>query len=206
MHVHGFLGAFERLAEANAAMLRALSGTGVDLVGVDPSMTLTYRGEYVEALGRDVAPPVLLLQEWLARRLPPARPPAEDAPRYQLLPHCTERTNAAGAPREWQDVFAALGLRLEVLAAGCCGMAGTYGHEAEHRDTSALIYSQSWRAQVGAGAASGRLLATGYSCRSQVKRLDGLALPHPAHALLAALDTRARAAGEQAGNLAAAHV
>jgi hypothetical protein len=32
-----------------------------------------------------------------------------------------------------------------------------------------------------------RLLATGYSCRSQAKRLDGAALPHPAQALLAAL-------------------
>ncbi len=66
LHVHGFLGGFARTAAANAAMLRELAGTGVPLVGIDPSMTLTYRGEYPEA-GVE-APPVLLLQEWLARR------------------------------------------------------------------------------------------------------------------------------------------
>ena len=37
------------------------------LVGIDPSMTLTYRAEYAEALERDL-PKVLLLQEWLASR------------------------------------------------------------------------------------------------------------------------------------------
>jgi Fe-S oxidoreductase len=192
MHVHGMLGPFARLAEANAAMLRALAHTGVDLVGIDPSMTLTYRSEYVEAVGQDAVPQVLLLQEWLARRTN-LKPAPDDARPYQLLPHCTERTNAPAAPRQWQEVFAALGLRLEVLASGCCGMAGTYGHETEHRDTSALIYAQGWQQKVAARAGTSRLLATGYSCRSQVKRLDGISLPHPAQAVLAALAAPAAA-------------
>ena len=68
-------------------------------------------------------------------------------------------------------------------------MAGTYGHEAEHRDTSERIYALSWRRHV-AEEQAGRLLATGYSCRSQAKRLDGVALPHPAQALLRALRPR----------------
>ena len=67
LHVHGFLGAFGRVAAANAAVLRALAETGVALVGIDPSMTLTYRAEYAEALGATALPQVLLLQEWLAR-------------------------------------------------------------------------------------------------------------------------------------------
>ena len=189
LHVHGFLGAFGRVAAANAAGLRALVETGVDLVGIDPSMTLTHRAEYAEALGGRAPPKVLLLQEWLAKR-------ALDGPRaapalHRLLPHCTERTTATASMGDWQSVFAKHGLRLEVLAAGCCGMAGTYGHEAEHRDTSERIYGMSWARHVAAPDGAGRLLATGYSCRSQAKRLDGVALPHPAQALLQAL----RAAG-----------
>lgn len=66
-------------------------------------------------------------------------------------------------------------------------MAGTYGHEAKHRDSSARIYELSWRHHVAAEPPAGRLLATGYSCRSQAKRFDGVALPHPAQALLRAL-------------------
>ena len=50
LHVHGFLGPFARIAARNAAMLRDLAETGVDLVGLDPSMTLTYRSEYPSAL------------------------------------------------------------------------------------------------------------------------------------------------------------
>ncbi|MDO9712793.1 D-2-hydroxyglutarate dehydrogenase YdiJ [Paracraurococcus lichenis] len=185
LHVHGFLGAFGRVAAANAAGLQALAETGVALVGIDPSMTLTYRAEYAEVLGGRNLPQVLLLQEWLARQ-------EMDGPRaapahYRLLPHCTERTTATASLRDWQSVFTRHGLRLEVLAAGCCGMAGTYGHEAEHRDTSERIYGLSWRHHVTSEGQAGHLLATGYSCRSQVKRFDEVALPHPAQALLHAL-------------------
>ena len=73
LHVHGFLGAFERLAAANARMLHELAAAGVNLVGLDPSMTLTYRAEYPGALDASEVPTVLLVQEWLARhreRLP----------------------------------------------------------------------------------------------------------------------------------------
>ncbi|MGV7029672.1 D-2-hydroxyglutarate dehydrogenase YdiJ [Methylobacterium symbioticum] len=182
LHVHGFLGRFARLAEANADDLGQLAATGIDLVGLDPSMTLTYRSEYRQALpGRDL-PRVHLVQEWLAGRLNGVRP-APEAESYWLLPHCTERATAQPALADWATVFAALGLRLSVLPSGCCGMAGTYGHEAEHRAMSERIYGLSWAGHVAAKGRSGHLLADGYSCRSQVKLVDGLRLPHPVEIL-----------------------
>jgi Fe-S oxidoreductase len=63
-------------------------------------------------------------------------------------------------------------------------MAGTYGHEAEHRATSERIYSLSWAHHVAEFARDGKLLATGYSCRSQVKLIDDIRLLHPVQALL----------------------
>lgn len=188
MHVHGFLGRFARVAGRNAAMLQALAAEGVPLVGLDPSMTLTYRSEY-RALGADRVPRVELVQEWLAGRLDelPERPGTADREPFLLLPHCTERTNAAGAPGAWQRVFRRLGLDLTVLGSGCCGMAGTYGHEARHRATSERIYALSWQEKVAAHGREGRLLATGYSCRSQAKLVDGIALPHPVEVLRAAV-------------------
>jgi Fe-S oxidoreductase len=62
-------------------------------------------------------------------------------------------------------------------------MAGTYGHEAEHRAMSERIYGLSWAGHVAGMGRSGRLLADGYSCRSQVKLVDGLRLPHPVEIL-----------------------
>ncbi len=194
LNVQGFLGAFERTAEKQARRLRTLAEFGVPLVGIDPAMTLTYRQEYVQALGPDAVPEVLMVQEWLvtlAARLAPARR-ADDVPpvAYRLLAHCTEKTTAPGSPGAWQQVFAAFGLKLELVATGCCGMSGTYGHEARNLDTSKIVYAQSWQKVVEDATNRDRLLATGYSCRSQVRRLSDRALPHPLQALLTELKRR----------------
>ncbi|MGY4235895.1 FAD/FMN-containing dehydrogenase/Fe-S oxidoreductase [Bradyrhizobium sp. USDA 4449] len=187
LHVHGFLGAFIRTASRNAAMLRDLAATGVELVGVDASMTLTYRSEYGMLPEADRPPPVHLVQEWLAGHLDAIAESAKSNEEYLLLPHCSERSIALTSLRSWQSAFAAAGASLRVLSSGCCGMAGTYGHEAEHRATSEKIYDMSWRGHVERWASGGRLLATGYSCRSQVKLIDRERLRHPAQALLVCL-------------------
>ncbi|MDT8879883.1 FAD-binding and (Fe-S)-binding domain-containing protein [Halomonas saccharevitans] len=196
LDVQGFQGAFARTAEKQARRLRTLAEFGVPLVGIDPAMTLTYRQEYVKALGPDAVPEVLMLQEWLvtmastlAHRVAPGEHDQRD-PGFRLLSHCTEKTNAPGSPKAWQQLFAAFDLELELLSTGCCGMSGTYGHEARNLETSRTIYAQSWQPQVESEANAGRLLATGYSCRSQAKRFSDQALPHPLQALLGWLKQR----------------
>ena len=189
LQVQGFLGAFERTAAKQAERLRTLARFDIPLVGIDPAMTLTYRQEYVKALGNEAVPEVLMLQEWLATRintLESSRLKLTD-PGFKLLSHCTEKTNAPGSPKAWQQVFAAFGLELELMATGCCGMSGTYGHETRNAATSKTIYAQSWQPQVETQENSGKLLATGYSCRSQVKRYSQQVLLHPLQALLTAL-------------------
>ncbi|WP_110668655.1 FAD-binding and (Fe-S)-binding domain-containing protein [Salinicola halophilus] len=194
LQVQGFLGRFARTAERQAKRLKALERFGVPLVGIDPAMTLTYRQEYVKTLGPDAVPPVSLLQEWLlglgSGVLPAdwssAAAKAFD-PGYRLLSHCTEKTNAPGSAKAWQQLFAHFDLSLELMDTGCCGMSGTYGHETRNRETSEAIYDLSWREPVEAEGADGRLLATGYSCRSQVKRLSERTLAHPLQALLRAV-------------------
>jgi len=63
-------------------------------------------------------------------------------------------------------------------------MAGTYGHESINVDTSKKIYALSWAQVVNNPANNGKLTATGYSCRSQTKRIDQVKLPHPVQVLL----------------------
>jgi Fe-S oxidoreductase len=190
LQVQGFLGAFERAARFNAQSLRQLQQYGVPLVGLDPAMTLVYRQEYSKTLASEDTPTVILPQEWLANVLPrqEAEPVAEV---YQFLPHCTEKTNEPASVGLWQQVFERLGLKLEVLASGCCGMSGTYGHETRNVQTSAVIYGQSWQPLVAKFGAA-RLVADGYSCRSQVKRLDGQVVLHPLQVLLGHLKSRDR--------------
>ncbi|KPM82043.1 FAD-binding and (Fe-S)-binding domain-containing protein [Cobetia sp. UCD-24C] len=190
LQVQGFTGAFQRTARAQADRLKAIADFGVPLVGIDPAMTLTYRQEYVKTLGPDAVPDVLLLQEWLIslRKLLPVGVTktvlGKMDPGMKLLSHCTESTNAPGSAKAWQQVYSAFGLKLETIATGCCGMSGTYGHEARNLETSRAIYDLSWKAVVEDDANQGKLVASGYSCRSQSKRFSGSQLPHPLQALL----------------------
>ena len=63
-------------------------------------------------------------------------------------------------------------------------MAGLYGHERANRPTSEAIYQLSWSKLVSDPRHTGRILATGYSCRSQASLMDGANLPHPIQILL----------------------
>lgn len=187
LHVHGFLHWFGKVAKRQADLLRALAAENVSLVGVDPAMTLTFRSEYEYVLGKGVTPKVQLLQEWLMEHqehLNQQKAQFKTDGVFRLMPHCTEKTNAPASVTAWQKVFATLGQKLEVVATGCCGMSGTYGHETANRATSSKIFDQSWRGPVMSQDNQGRLAATGFSCRSQTKREAFVKLPHPAQLLL----------------------
>lgn len=184
LHVQGFLGAFARTALRNTAMLRTLAASGIPLVGLDPAMTLVYRQEYLKAPGCEDCPRVALPQEWLVEALHGVKTTrlVESQPHFRLLGHCTEKTNAATSADLWTKVFEHVGLALVPQVSGCCGMSGTYGHESRNQVTSRTIFEQSWGPLID--QTREELLATGYSCRSQVQRLRSAKLRHPIEALL----------------------
>lgn len=184
LHVHGFMKRFAKVAKQNVEMLRKFEAAGVALIGVDPSMTLTYRQEYAQVVDGEL-PKVHLLQEWLVEQQADLKSHQLTSDRnFRLMSHCTEKTNAAPSVKQWQTIFDAVGLNLDTVATGCCGMAGTFGHEADNLDRSKQIYAQSWQPILASASSDDELLATGYSCRTQVKRMDQKQLKHPAQALL----------------------
>lgn len=187
LHIHGFLNWFTKVARRNAKMLNKFSDAGVPLVGVDPSMTYTYREEYKKILQNDpresAAPSVKMLQEWLVTHKHRLQDKATDKPQaFVLLPHCIEQSHATKERDLWRTLFEALGHSLDIKSLGCCGMSGTYGHEARNVETSKKIYQLSWHKPVSE-IPEQQLLATGYSCRSQIKREDGKRVRHPFQAL-----------------------
>lgn len=185
LQVHGFLKAFAKAADTNATQLNGLASSGIPLMGIEPAMTLAYRAEYKKVLG-DNAPKVRLIQEWLAEQNEQLVSKVRDfkTAEFSLLAHCTEKTNAVSSIKDWQTIFTTLGQTLNVIETGCCGMAGTYGHEADNVETSKKIYALSWSQVVNNPSNTGKLTATGYSCRSQAKRIDNVKLPHPVQILL----------------------
>ena len=188
LHVHGMLSRFKHVAQKNAQMLNGFANQGLALIGIDPSIVLSYKSEYKQCLPERDCPEVELLQTWLAKHVGHCDlsqlPEQALGGHYYLLPHCTEKTNAGDSLAQWQKVFEQLGQTLSVVPAGCCGMAGTYGHEQRNLANAKKIYTLSWQEPVETWSPTGKLVATGYSCRSQIKRFHTQTIKHPAQILL----------------------
>jgi len=190
LHVKGFLKQFRKVVEKNINWLSYAARCGIPFVGLDPSVVLTYRDEYLNILGENKLPfEVLLPQEFLVKKykkLPGhVVSKSKKIQEYQLLGHCAEKTGAQLSQELWQDVFEAFGLSLELIPVGCCGMAGTYGHETDHFEESRGIYNLSWSKKIPEDPLIRQnILASGFSCRSQVKRFEGFRPLHPLQALL----------------------
>ncbi|ELY2497803.1 FAD-binding and (Fe-S)-binding domain-containing protein [Cronobacter muytjensii] len=183
-HIKGFLQRFAKTARKTADFLNRVAALGMPLVGVDPALVLCYRDEYKQTLGAERGDfHVQLVHEWLTTALA-ARPaaPVAGEPWY-LFGHCTEVTALPATAGQWAAIFAKFGAKLEGVNVGCCGMAGTYGHEVNNHKNSLGIYELSWH-QAMQRLPRARCLATGYSCRSQVKRIEGSGVRHPLQALL----------------------
>ncbi len=183
-HIKGFLHSFKKTATQSSRYLNRLSELGIPMLGPDPAMVLCYRDEYAQIL-KDTRGPfkVLLLHEWLLSILPQQQPCLDMNKKFYLFAHCTEKTANPSTHEDWMRIFRHFGAELKPVSVGCCGMAGTYGHSAKNIRDSKGIYALSWQPAL-ANLPEKQCLVSGYSCRSQVKRLDGKRLHHPLQALL----------------------
>ncbi|STO53833.1 FAD linked oxidase domain-containing protein [Canicola haemoglobinophilus] len=203
MHIKGFLKRFAKTAKNQADFLNRMSKLGLSLVGVDPAIVLSYRDEYKEILGNERGDfKVITAHEWLTQELNAGKLAQqftqimqkndrtfeadvgeEKAQKWHLFPHCTESSAMPNSPKEWQQIFSAFGQDLQTENVGCCGMAGTFGHETNNIEMSKEIYHLSWAKKLQ-GKNPEHCLATGYSCRSQIKRMAHWQPKHPIQALL----------------------
>ncbi|WP_370965527.1 D-2-hydroxyglutarate dehydrogenase YdiJ [Enterobacter wuhouensis] len=183
-HIKGFLNRFAKTAQKTSDFLNRVAQLGIPMVGVDPALVLCYRDEYKQTLGDKRGDfHVMLVHEWLPAALQDTASRDVSGEPWYLFGHCTEMTALPGAPAQWAAIFARFGAKLESVSVGCCGMAGTYGHEVKNHASSLGIYELSWH-QAMQRLPRSRCLATGYSCRSQVKRVEGNGVRHPLQALL----------------------
>ena len=182
-HIKGFLSRFAKNAKSTADFLSMVAELGVPLVGVDPALVLCYRDEYLEVLGDKRGEfDVLTVHEWLHPRLGEFDVQSNDSEAWYLFAHCTEKTKMPNAEKEWGAIFTHFGATLNTVPVGCCGMAGTFGHEVDKFQMSKDIYGLSWKPRLE-DLPKERCLVTGYSCRSQVKRFEGEKLAHPLQVL-----------------------
>ena len=184
-HVKGMLPRFQRRAEAAVARLRELASLQLPVISIESTQALLFRQEYPAVTDCAGIAKVQTLAEYLATT--DIRLTVKQAPTVHLFSHCTEKTQLTESVGQWQHIFKRFGIELKAISTGCCGMAGSYGHESEHAAESRVLFEQSWQDSLAQARQRGLVCATGFSCREQTGKLSGERVPDPATVLLALL-------------------
>jgi glycerol-3-phosphate dehydrogenase subunit C len=136
----------------------------------------------------------LLLEEFLARECD-----VTDHPQRLKLPlgavaqpsalvhgHCHQK--AFGTLKAMRKLLGQVPqLQVQWIESSCCGMAGSFGYEAEHYDDSLAMAELSLLPAVRAAAPEALLVASGTSCRHQIRDGAQRESMHLAQLLQAAL-------------------
>ncbi len=161
----------QRLREA-MRVLGPYVERAVPIVGLEPGCILTFRDELPrlfpgDTVAQALAEGTFLLDEFLARKAPAYVPPPYQG-RALLHGHCHQKA-IAGLKHETALLERVSGLKLEVLDAGCCGMAGAFGYEAGHYDISKTLAERVLVPAIRRSDPGAIVISDGFSCRSQVR-------------------------------------
>ena len=145
---------------------------GIPIVGLEPSCILTFRDELPSLFPEDTRATALasnsfLLDELLARETPDFLPP-ELRRRTIVQGHCHQKA-IAGIGDEVALLSRAAGAELDVLDAGCCGMAGAFGYDRAHFEISKTIGERVLFPAINKAPPDAIIVADGFSCRSQIR-------------------------------------
>ena len=191
------LGQVEEARREAARMLEALRPaleSGVPIVGLEPSCILSLRDEHLKlGLGdaaQALAKQVYLFEEFIARehdrKNMSLNLKAVSLPKALVHGHCHQK--AVGAMKSLRKVLRLIPeLEFEFIEASCCGMSGSFGLDAEHRDVSMQMAEVDLLPAVRAAGDDTALLANGFSCRHQIEEGAGRKPLHVAVLLREAL-------------------
>ena len=179
------------LAERNVSALLDHAESGTPIVGTEPSCVLTLRDEYPLLLRDEAAATVasqaLLFDEWLVRELNQEDSPQifdGDHGKLMLHAHCHQK--ALAGFDQTLNVLRQAGYEPTAIDSGCCGMAGSFGFEAEHYEISRKMGEYklfpALRDSAGTPAA-----ITGVSCRQQIGHFTDIEPRHVVEYLADAL-------------------
>jgi len=181
-----------RVLDALAPAARA----GTWIVGLEPSCIYTLRDEAPALLPGDdadvVAERAVLLeefldQEWAQGHTLPFKPLKRR--RLKVHGHCHQK--AFGTVNASVRMLERIpDLTVEEIPSGCCGMAGAFGYQAEHYDVSMAMAELDLLPAVRVTDETTEIVASGTSCRAQIRDGTGRTALHPAVLLQRALTER----------------
>jgi Fe-S oxidoreductase len=170
----GLLGSARRLLERNLRVLKPWLRTSTPVVVLEPSCAAVFRHELTQLLPHDedairLSKLTLTLAEFLEKHRPNYRPPTPPHHSSALVQRHCHHQAVLGFEAD-QKLFQRMGMEVEVLDSGCCGMAGSFGFEAEKYDVSMKVGEQVLLPRIRAASHKAPILADGFSCRTQIEQ------------------------------------
>jgi FAD/FMN-containing dehydrogenase/Fe-S oxidoreductase len=186
LYDYGFLDLAERYLRRSLRELRQWYRAGIPIVGLEPSCVAVFKDELGKLLPHDddarrLAESVCHFADLLDGWEPPPL-----GGRALLWGHCHQK--ATGGVDADRAVLERMGVEVETLQAGCCGLAGSWGFEAGHYELSRAIGEQGLLPKVRALPQDELVIANGFSCKTQIEQGDtGRQALHLAEAVRLAL-------------------
>ncbi len=189
----------KRFAERNVRLLAGVISHDEPLIGIEPSAILGFRDEYPVLVGpglresaRALAPHCLLLDEFIAREADAGRISSDDftgdARTIHFHGHCHQKALVSLDPAI-RMLSLPKNYSVKTIPSGCCGMAGSFGYEAEHFDISMKVGELVLFPAVRKAPPDDLVAAPGTSCRHQIHDGTARRALHPAEILRAAIPT-----------------
>jgi FAD/FMN-containing dehydrogenase/Fe-S oxidoreductase len=189
----GLLKDAKKIAEENIRLLKDLISYDTPLVGIEPSAILTFRDEYPDLVSEELvedakklAQNALQFDEFIAREIELKHISKDvftkEKRLIKLHGHCQQKAISSMVPTK-KMLSLPENYTVQLIPSGCCGMAGSFGYEAEHYDISMQIGELVLFPAVRQQAEEVIIAAPGTSCRHQIHDGTGRKALHPAEIL-----------------------
>ncbi len=185
---YGMLHLAKRDLRRTVRQLRHYARQGTSIIVLEPSTASVFRDELLRLFPHDpdserIQQNVKLLSEFLDHEqvtLPTLNREAI------LHGHCHQK--AVLDMESSRRLLRKMGLKMNEPEVGCCGMAGSFGFEAEHYDVSMKIADMNLLPAVRDASLETLVIADGFSCREQVRESTGRIPLHFAEVIQMAFD------------------
>jgi FAD/FMN-containing dehydrogenase/Fe-S oxidoreductase len=160
---------------------------GMPFVFLEPSCASVFKDELLELIPNDsrarrLSGQVWLLADWLAEKAPEWVAGRLAGAQVILHGHCHHKA-VFGGPGNEIALLRKAGAAVEAIEAGCCGMAGPFGFEADKFEVSKAIAQDGLLPAVEAAGPLTVIVADGFSCREQIAQLGHREAMHFAEVL-----------------------
>jgi FAD/FMN-containing dehydrogenase/Fe-S oxidoreductase len=172
LYDYGFLDLAERYLRHSLDKLREEIRNGTPIVGMEPSCLAVFKDEVSGMLPHDddagrLAQCAMHFSEFFERYDIPV-------PRLErkalVWGHCHHKATGGMDPEH--KLLQRMGLEIEPVSGGCCGLAGSWGFEQGHHEISMECGEQALLPAVRDADRDTLVIANGFSCKTQIQQSD----------------------------------